>query len=64
MWEALFWRYGVPLLIKILTSKGALNTAQTLAAEAIVWTENNIKTFSEYQGDDKPTPSTTNINKG
>lgn len=58
----LFWKYGVPLLIQILTKTGAINKAEALAAKAAVWVENNIETYEEYP---QPKPSTTesNINK-
>lgn len=45
---ALFWKYGVPLLISILQKTGAVNKAETLAAKAVVYAENNIKTYPEY----------------
>lgn len=42
------WKYGVPLLITILQKSGAINKAEALAGKAIIWTEENIKTYPEY----------------
>lgn len=48
MWEILLWKYGVPILISVLRKTGAIDKAEALGAKAVVWAENNIKTYDEY----------------
>jgi len=48
---AIFWKYGVPLLISTLQKMGAFNKAEALAGKAVVWAENNIQTYQEFPAD-------------
>lgn len=44
----IIWKYGVPLLIALLRKSGAIDRAEGLAARAVIYAENNIKTYEEY----------------